>query len=43
LVEYDSYKQAAEAKLKLDGQALLGQTINVDWAFMKKPIRRARR
>jgi RNA-binding protein 8A len=43
LVEYENFKEASAAKLALDGTELLGATIKVDWAFMKRPRRRPRR
>jgi len=39
LVEYETYKQALAAKEAMDGADVLGQKINVDWAFVKGPKR----
>jgi len=39
LVEYEHFKDANTAKMALDGHDLLGNTLKVEWAFMKKAIR----
>ncbi|KAL3850146.1 hypothetical protein ACJIZ3_012028 [Penstemon smallii] len=40
LVEFENFDEAQRAINELDGTELLTQTINVDWAFSKGPIRR---
>lgn len=39
LVEYGSYDEANAAREALDGSDILGQTIGVDWCFVKGPKR----
>jgi len=43
LIEYESFKEAQEAKLGLNGTELLGAKISVDWTFVKKPVRISRK
>ena len=35
LMEYETYKEALAAKEELDQNDILGQTIAVEWAFVK--------
>jgi len=42
LVEYEDFKEAQAAKLALDQTDLLGNTISVDWAFVKEKRRTGR-
>lgn len=39
LIEYETYKEAKEAKINLNGASLLGQQLKVDWGFTKNPLR----
>ena len=36
LVQYENKEEAQEAIRKMNGKDLLGQEVNVDWAFMNK-------
>jgi len=38
LIQFEHFKDAVSAKNSLDGAELLGNVINVEWAFMKKSI-----
>ncbi|XP_053200882.1 RNA-binding protein 8A-like [Panonychus citri] len=42
LVEFESYKSASSALENLNGSKILGQTVSVDWAFIKGPLNKNR-
>lgn len=37
LIEYGTFEEADAARQALDGTEILGQTIGVDWCFVKGP------
>ncbi|KAG5872419.1 hypothetical protein JTB14_013664 [Gonioctena quinquepunctata] len=46
LIEFGTYDEAAAAREALNGSSMLGQTIGVDWCFVKrtkKPTKRSKR
>ena len=43
MIEYETFKEAQAAIDNLNGSDLLGQTIKVDWAFVKLPAQDRRR
>jgi len=39
LVEFETFKSAAAALEHLNGSEILGQTVSIDWAFIKGPLK----
>jgi RNA recognition motif-containing protein len=36
LIEFEDYEEAANAIKQMNGKELLGQAVQVDWAFVRK-------
>ena len=40
LSEFETFKSAASALEHLNGTEILGQTVSIDWAFIKGPLKK---